>query len=184
VGARGVELGGPVDAARDVRAVADQAAPGPRRRDQARAQRDGHPVQPPDDPRDRPGRAREAQSLAESIRAGEVAGATLPYGFDLDLKGVSGTLPDTLASIRYCDEVMARSLMMMFTSLDQHGSRALGSSFIDYFKLTQETVADWYVDVTTAHVVEDWVDWNVGEDAQAPGSATTATTARTSRSPT
>jgi hypothetical protein len=38
------------------------------------------------------------------------------------MKGVSGTLPDTLASIRYCDEVMARSLMMMFTSLDQHGS--------------------------------------------------------------
>lgn len=115
-----------------------------------------------------PGALAQAQSLAESIRAGEVAGATLPYGFDLDMKGVSGTLPDTLASIRYCDEVMARSLMMMFTSLDQHGSRALGSSFIDYFKLTQETVAQWYVDVTTAHVVEDWVDWNVGEQAQAP----------------
>jgi hypothetical protein len=63
---------------------------------------------------------------------------------------------------------MARSLMMMFTSLDQHGGPGAGSSFIDYFKLTQETVADWYVDVTTAHVAEDWVDWNVGEGAQAP----------------
>jgi hypothetical protein len=119
-------------------------------------------------PQTDPGALADAQRLAESIRAGEIAGATLPYGFDLDLKGVSGTLPDTLASIRYCDEVMARSLMMMFTSLDQHGSRALGSSFIDYFKLTQETVAQWYVDVATGHVVEDWVDWNAGPDAPAP----------------
>lgn len=112
----------------------------------------------------------EAQKLATSIRAGEVAGATLPYGFDVDLKGVSGTLPDTLASIRYCDEVMARSVLMMFMMLGQtqSGSRALGSEFIDYISLNQEAIADWYVDTTSEHVGEDWTDWNDGPAAQAP----------------
>lgn len=112
----------------------------------------------------------EARKMASAIRAGEVAGAALPYGFDVDLKGVSGTLPDTLASIRYCDEAMARSVLMMFMQLGQTqtGSRALGSEFIDFFALAQEAVADWYADTTTEHVIEDWVDWNEGETVQAP----------------
>lgn len=121
-------------------------------------------------PETNPGALAEAQKLAESIRAGEVAGATLPYGFDLDLKAPTGTLPDTLASIRYCDEVMARSVLMMFMMLGQTqtGSRALGSEFIDYISLNQETIADWYALTTSAHVCEDWVDWNEGPDAPAP----------------
>lgn len=111
-----------------------------------------------------------AQTMAQSIRAGEIAGATLPYGFDVDLKGVSGSLPDTMASIRYCDEVMARSVLMMFMMLGQTetGSRALGGTFVDYINLNQHAIADWYVDVTSAHVGEDWTDWNDGPDAQAP----------------
>ena len=115
-----------------------------------------------------PGAMNDALRVAESIRAGEVAGAALPHGFDLALQGVSGSLPDTMATIRYCDEVMARSLMMMFASLDQHGSRALGETFVDYFKLTQDQVADWYVDTTSMHVGEDYADWNDGPESQAP----------------
>jgi hypothetical protein len=112
----------------------------------------------------------KALQLAESIRAGEVAGAHLPYGFDLALEGVRGTLPDTMASIRYCDEVMARSVLMMFMMLGQtqSGSRALSESFIDYTALNQEAIADWYADITSAHVGEDWTDWNDGPTAQAP----------------
>lgn len=113
-----------------------------------------------------------ALNVAESIRAGEVAGASLPYGFDLALQGVSGSLPDTLASIRYCDEVMARSLMMMFASLGQgqggSGSRALGDSFVDYFKLTQDAVADWYVNTTSTYLAEPYADFNDGPGSQAP----------------
>lgn len=114
-----------------------------------------------------PGAMAAALNVAESIRAGEVAGAALPYGFDLNLQGVSGTLPDTLASIRYCDEAMAKSLMMMFVNLDQHGSRALGDSFIDYFQLTQDAVAGW-VAKTSSFVGEDYTDFNDGPEANAP----------------
>jgi hypothetical protein len=118
-----------------------------------------------------PGAMAAALQVAESIRAGEVAGASLPYGFDLALQGVSGSLPDTMASIRYCDEVMARSLMMMFASLGQgrggSGSRALGETFVDYFKLTQDAIAGWYVD-NTSMVGEDYADWNDGPGSQAP----------------
>lgn len=114
----------------------------------------------------------QALALAQSIRAGEVAGASLPYGFDLTLQGVSGTLPDTMASIRYCDEVMARSLMMMFASLGQgqggSGSRALGETMVDYFSLTQDMVADWYVDCTSMDVGEPYADFNDGPAANAP----------------
>lgn len=115
-----------------------------------------------------PNAQREALALAQSIRAGEIAGASLPYGFDIKLEGVSGSLPDTLASIRYCDEVMARSLMMMFASLDQHGSRALGETFVDYFKLTQDALADWYADRTSMDVGESYADYNDGPESQAP----------------
>lgn len=115
-----------------------------------------------------PGAMAAALNVAESIRAGEVAGASLPYGFDLSLQGVSGTLPDTLATIRYCDESMAKALMMMFVNLDQHGSRALGSSFIDYFKLTQDAVANWYADTTSMYLGETYADWNDGPGSNAP----------------
>jgi hypothetical protein len=115
------------------------------------------------------GAMKEALNVAESIRAGEVAGASLPHGFDLTLQGVSGTLPDTLASIRYCDEAMAKSLMMMFVNLDTgpHGSRALGGTLVDYFRLTQDAVAQWVVK-TTSFVGEDYTDWNDGPEANAP----------------
>jgi len=118
-----------------------------------------------------PGAMTAALQVAESIRAGEVAGASLPYGFDLALQGVTGTLPDTMASIRYCDEVMAKSLMMMFANLGQgpggSGSRALGETQVDYFKLTQDAIAGWYVD-NTSMVGEDYADWNDGPESQAP----------------
>lgn len=115
-----------------------------------------------------PNAQRDALAMAESIRAGEVAGASLPYGFEVKLEGVSGSLPDTMASIRYCDEAMAKALMMMFVNLDQHGSRALGDSFVDFFKLTQDAVADWYVDTTSMHVGEPYADYNDGLESNAP----------------
>lgn len=118
-----------------------------------------------------PGAQREALALAQSIRAGEVAGASLPYGFDLRLEGVSGSLPDTMASIRYCDEAMAKALMMMFANLGQggnSGSRALAEPLVDYFKLTQDMLADWYCDTTSTHLAEPYADFNDGPGSQAP----------------
>lgn len=108
--------------------------------------------------------------MAQKFKAGESAGGAIPYGSKLDLVGVSGAVPDTVASIRYHDESMARAFLAMFIQLGQTttGSRALGSEFIDYFALSQETMANWYCAVTNEHVIEDMVDWNDGEDVAAP----------------
>jgi len=110
------------------------------------------------------------QELATEFRAGDAAGATIPSGAKLTLQGTQGTLPDTVASMNFHNEEMARSFLMMFMQLGQTktGSRALGSDFLDFFGFAQEAVADWYVDSFTEQVVEYWVDVNYGPDEPAP----------------
>jgi hypothetical protein len=109
-------------------------------------------------------------ALTRSYRAGESAGGALPNGAELRFRGVEGTLPDVLASLRYDDEQMAAAFLAMFTKLGttETGSRALGESLIDFFALAQEAVAKQYADVTNEHVIEDLVDINYGMDEAAP----------------
>lgn len=112
----------------------------------------------------------ELGEIAQQFKSGDAAGAALPNGARLRLVGTEGSVPDTLASIRYHDEQMARRFMMMFAQLGTtaSGSRALGDSFVDFFGLAQQTVAEWYISITNEHVIEDWVDWNFGEEEAAP----------------
>jgi len=110
------------------------------------------------------------QRIASEARSGETAGVGIPPGADLKLKGVEGSLPDTVASMNFHNEEMARSFLMMFMQLGQTktGSRALGSDFLDFFGFAQEAIADWIVDVFTEQVIEYWVDVNYGPDEPAP----------------
>lgn len=109
-----------------------------------------------------------ANKMMQRMRAGMNSGGALPFGIDMKLMGVEGNVPDTLASIKYHDEAMARAFLMMFIQLGQtdHGARALGESFIDFFSLALNYIAKWYAKVMTQHVVRDWVNWNV-----APGTS-------------
>jgi hypothetical protein len=108
--------------------------------------------------------------LAQSFRAGDMSGAATPAGAKLTLVGTTGSIPDTVNSIKMHDESMARAFLMMFVMLGQtqSGARALGESFIDYFTLTQETIALWVEDAVSEFLIEDWVDWNYGEDENTP----------------
>ena len=107
--------------------------------------------------------------IAESIRAGDSAGAAIPNGATLELKGVNGQLPDADKPIRYHDEQIARAVLAHFLNLGtQTGSWALGSTFADFFTQSLQAVAQDIADVTTAHVVEDLVDINYGGGVQAP----------------
>lgn len=108
--------------------------------------------------------------LAQAMRASMEGGAGLPNGASIGIEGIRGTLPDTIASMRYDDEMMAQSFLAMFMKLGQTqtGSRALGETFVDFFVAGLATFADWYAGVTNEHVIEDIVDWNYGEDEQAP----------------
>jgi len=111
-----------------------------------------------------------AQKIASGYKAGEFSGGTLTDGMDLTLKGVEGTVSDVLASIRYQDEQTARKFLQMFAQLGttSYGSRALSEGFIDFFSLSQMSLAEDIRDTFNAHMLEDYTDWNSGPNANAP----------------
>lgn len=106
--------------------------------------------------------------LAQSFRAGENAGGAIPFGTDLKLLGVQGSIPDTILSIRFHNEEMSRAFLSMILDLGQtkFGSRALGEEFGSRLDLSQDGVAHWFCDIFTEHVIEDYWDWNYGEDEE------------------
>ncbi len=107
---------------------------------------------------------------AQRLKSGDTSGGVGPAGSDMKLLGVQGNLPDTIASINYHDESMARRFLMMFMQLGStmHGSRALGAEFIDYFQLAQESLANWVIESTQEHVIENYWDWNYGDSDTVP----------------
>ena len=109
------------------------------------------------------------RELAKAWRSGDNAGAAVPNGADLVLRGVEGDLPDADKPIRYHDEQIARAVLAHFLNLGtQTGSWALGSTFADFFTLSLQALAMQIADVANQHIVEDLVDMNFGEDEPAP----------------
>lgn len=107
--------------------------------------------------------------VAQELRSGENAGASVPKGGDIVLQGVTGTLPDADKPIRYYDEQIARAVLAHFLNLGtETGSWALGSTFADFFTMSLQAVAEDIADVTQQHVIEDLVDLNWGTDTPAP----------------
>jgi phage gp29-like protein len=93
----------------------------------------------------------------------------VPFGADLVLRGVEGTLPDADPAIRYHDEQIARAVLAHFLNLGtQTGSWALGTTFADFFTLSLQTLAQQIADTATQHIIEDLVDANFGENEPAP----------------
>lgn len=111
------------------------------------------------------------QEIAESARAGDDSGLSLPNGADFELKGVTGTLPDLLSAIRYHDEQIARSMLANVLNLGQArgtGSWALGTTLNDVLSLAIEAIAENVRDTGTKHIIEDLVDITYGPDEPAP----------------
>lgn len=109
-------------------------------------------------------------AMAQQYRSGERAGGAIPSGAKLTLQGVQGTTPDSTGFMRFCNEEMATGFLAMFMELGktESGSRALGEVHLDFYSEATQAIANWYAEITTAHVIEDWVDWNYGEDEGAP----------------
>ena len=105
---------------------------------------------------------------ATGFRVGESSGGALPPGTKWNM--IKSTNSQVIDSVRYHDESMARRVLMMVAMLAQGGtslgSYALGEVFTDLFALGQEAIANWYRDTTNEHVIEDWVDWNYGEQEE------------------
>jgi len=111
----------------------------------------------------------KGEQIAKDHRAGESAGAAIPYQAKLTLQGVQGALPNADPVIRYYDEQIARNALGHFLNLGtQTGSWALGTTFADFFTLSLQTVAQDIADVANEHIVEDLVDVNWGVEEPAP----------------
>jgi Protein of unknown function (DUF935)/Phage Mu protein F like protein len=113
---------------------------------------------------------KDLNQLASKLRAGEYSGGAIPHGADIKLKGVEGQLPDTIGSIKYHDEQIAREALAQFLELvtSSHGSRALANSLIDFFIMALQSTADEIGSTFNEQLIEPWVDWNWGEDVPAP----------------
>lgn len=111
----------------------------------------------------------EAQAIATRFRAGESAGAALPDGYRLELVGVSGSTKDELPLVKYHDEAMGRSALAMFLNLGHdNGARALGDTFVDYFVMANDTIAEEVATTITEYVIRDLVELNFGPDEAYP----------------
>ena len=111
----------------------------------------------------------EGLKLAMAFRSGETAGASIPHGATITLRGVEGDLPDADKPIRYHDEQIARAALAHFLNLGvQTGSWALGSTLGDFFSDSLNGEATHFQDVTQQHVIDDLVDKNWGESEPAP----------------
>jgi phage gp29-like protein len=111
----------------------------------------------------------KGQAMANEYRSGDSSGAALPFDAKLELKGVSGNLPDIGAVIQYHDEAIGRAALTHFLNLgNAAGSWALGTAFSDFFTMTLQTVAEKIADTANAHIIEDLVDLNFGADEPAP----------------
>lgn len=112
----------------------------------------------------------QAQQLASAARVGDQGGAAMPPGAWLELVGLSGGVPDTLAFIQWLDQQMSVAALMQHLDLGQTatGSRALGQSFIDSWTLSLESIAEELADVATRQVAARIVGWNWGADEPVP----------------
>jgi hypothetical protein len=117
-----------------------------------------------------PTQTAQASALASAIRVGDQSGVGLPDGFTLELQGITGSVPDTLAFIRYLDGQMSRETLTGLLDLGDtsNGSRALGDSFLDLFILALQSIADDHAGTATSQIVVPLVDVNWGEDEPAP----------------
>lgn len=124
----------------------------------------------PDKVEDPQAEAAAGQRLAESYRAGEAAGGRVPHGALLDLKGVQGQVFPLLDWVHYFDAQIAGNVLEHFSSLPSapNGSRALGTSLIDFFVRGLNAHAEDVATTISAHVVDDWVDANFGESEPSP----------------
>lgn len=104
-----------------------------------------------------------AAAVAQQMRVGEEAGASIPPGFVVELLGMQGGTPDTLAFLQWLDRQSSRMALVGFLDLGgdaQNGSYALSAQMIDLFTLALQGIADYIADVATRQIAARLTAWN------------------------
>lgn len=98
----------------------------------------------------------------EDLCANENAFLIVPYGAEVDILNGNGKATDTLASIKYYDEAIARAMLAQFISLGstETGSRALGNSFLEVFLQSLQAYANYICEVINRFLIQEYVNYN------------------------
>jgi hypothetical protein len=123
---------------------------------------------PPEESND-PEKVAEYQRAASAYQGGSSAGIGLPAEARFEILGPTGAPMDPRRAIEYHDHQMALVALAHFLNLDgKGGSYALASVQQNTFTQAVGAVADHIRETAQAHVVDDLVDWNWGQDEPAP----------------
>lgn len=96
--------------------------------------------------------------IATGFTSGDSAGAAIPDGAKLELKGVGGQLTSPREAIIYHDSMIAKSVLAHFLNLEgKGGSYALAETQADLFIQSLQALGEWIADTATKHIVEDLV---------------------------
>jgi len=110
--------------------------------------------------------------IVTGVAAGEETGVVIPAGASFDIKGMDGTLPDTLATIRYHDEAMSRTMQGQVAQLGQtdngSGSYALSRTLDNILDIARDTIAGWIAEAITEQIVARWCEYNAVELSRMP----------------
>jgi hypothetical protein len=113
-----------------------------------------------------PAQMQEAQQLASAARVGDQAGASMPPGAKLVLRGLDGGAVDVLSYLKWLNQEMAQAALMPHLDLgtSESGSRALGTAFIDEWMLALGAIAEEVADVATRQIAARIVGWNFNDE--------------------
>jgi hypothetical protein len=123
-----------------------------------------------------PAQVEQARQLAAGMRVGDQSGAGLPAGFRMNLTGLTGSVPDALGFLSWCNQEMSGSALAQIIELGttSYGPRALGETFLDLFLLALQAAADAIGDNVTygepgmPGLAKDLVEINWGEGEPVP----------------
>lgn len=99
----------------------------------------------------------------ENIQAQEQSYIIEPEGYTFRIEtGKNGAGSDTIPSIKYHDEQIAKGALAQFINLGttQFGSRSLGVSLISFFLDSLQSQAQYICDIFNKFLIPEWVDYN------------------------
>jgi len=117
-----------------------------------------------------PADVQKAAEIAAAYRSGDQAGIGVPNGWSAQLKGMTGSAPDTMRFIEYLDAQIATSVLAEILNLDTSstGNRALGDTVIGLLEKSWAASAREITGPATQMNIQI-VDYNFGEDEPVPG---------------
>lgn len=118
-------------------------------------------------------RAQKAQALqiATQLRAGEESGVAVPQGWQVSILGVSGSVAEALAWVKYHDESISRSMLAMFLNLGHDAALGSGQTMtasVDYFLLAEKALLRYIEEVVTEDILRPLFADNFGVDEPYP----------------